>query len=108
MSIFLLDFLNESIEEDKKRTGDFTRKKTVRFSDCDFVRPIEKRGELFFLAERELWYSTTEIRSFNIDSGKEMMNVMKIMNVKFKEAKIFLYYIAITIEDDDFDEIFFF
>jgi hypothetical protein len=33
---------------------------------------------------------------------------MKIMNIGFKEAKIFLYYISITIEDDDFDELFFF
>lgn len=108
MSIFLLDLLDESIEEDKKRISDFTRKKTVRFSESDFFYPIEKRGELFFLAENALWYRSTEIQSFHIGFNKEMRNVMKIMNIGFKEAKIFLYYISITIEDDDFDELFFF
>lgn len=106
MSIFLLDFLDESNKE--MNIMMVPKKKQVQFNESVFVQFIEMRHELYLNSEASLWYGYSDTTRFRKDCEKEIRNVMKIMNVKFKEAKIFLYYIAINIDDDDFDEIFYY
>ena len=105
MSIFLLDFLDES---NKEMNIMMVPKKKVHFNESVFVQFIEMRHELYLNSDSALWYGCSDMTIFRKDCEKEIRNVMKIMNVKFKEAKIFLYYIAINIDDDDFDEIFYY
>jgi hypothetical protein len=107
MSIFLLDFLDEPNEDIMIQMMQ-KKGKHVQFNESVFVRMIEKRHELYFNSEATLWYGYSDIANFRKEFEIEMRNVMKMLNVKFKEAKIFLYYIAINIDDDDFDEIFFY
>ena len=102
-SIFFLDFLDDSNAHMMQK-----KEKHVQFNDFDFVQLIEMRYELYLNSEATLWYGYSDTTRFRKDCEKEIRNVMKIMNVKFKEAKIFLYYIAINIDDDDFDEMFYY
>ena len=84
------------------------KKKQVHFNESVFVQMIEMRHELYLNSETALWYGYSDMTKFRKDFEIEIQNVMKQFNVKFKEAKIFLYYIAINIDDDDFDEMFYY
>ena len=106
MSIFLLDFLDESNKE--MNIMMVPKKKQVHFNESVLVQLIEMRYELYLNSETALWYGYSEMANFRKDFEIEMRNVMKLLNVEFKEAKIFLYYIAMKIDDDDFEELFYY